>query len=307
MFVDVLEAYLRRAGPGDPGPAAVLDELTAPPRVAVTGLPGTGRRTAAAALRRAGLRVVAPAEAEAVLRVVAETVRPEDLVALPGCALLVLTKADLCGGGPDGPLAVAGRRAAALRARTGVPTVPLAAPPAAADVDGALLAALRMLAAEPADLRSADAFRACPHPLPAAARDRLLAALDPYGIETAVRAVADGADAAGLAARLRAASNVDAVAAAVRVPIRYRRTRAALARLRARAAGTADERLAAFLTGDEVVAAVAAEAAAVLAQHGLEPRPDPVHWRRYGRGPVGALHRACAADLCRAALRAVRR
>jgi len=119
--------------------------------------------------------------------------------------------------------------------------------------------------------------------------------------------VVNDADAAGLAARLRAASNVDAVAAAVRVPIRYRRTRAALARLRARAAGTADERLAAFLTGDEVVAAVAAEAAAVLAQHGLEPRPDPVHWRRYGRGPVGALHRACAADLCRAALRAVRR
>ncbi len=36
---------------------------------------------------------------------------------------------------------------------------------------------------------------------------------------------------------------------------------------------------------------------------GMAVSKDLVHWTRYGDGPVNALHRSCAADICRGSLR----
>jgi hypothetical protein len=69
-----------------------------------------------------------------------------------------------------------------------------------------------------------------------------------------------------------------------------------------------DQRLSAFLTADGTVAAVMAAAVQVVGAAGLEVDQSShleraVHWRRYSRGPVNALHRRCAADICRGSLR----
>jgi hypothetical protein len=82
-----------------------------------------------------------------------------------------------------------------------------------------------------------------------------------------------------------------------------------LADLRALAAGTDDERLWQFLAADATVAAQSSAALDVLgaagwAVVGLEEGLEPaVHWTRYARGPLDALHRACAADVVRGSLR----
>jgi hypothetical protein len=80
----------------------------------------------------------------------------------------VLNKADLAGFAAGGPIAVADRRAAEYQALTGVPTVPTVGLLAAATLDDELIAALRLLTAEPADLTSTDGFcrptTGCPAP-----------------------------------------------------------------------------------------------------------------------------------------------
>jgi hypothetical protein len=94
--------------------------------------------------------------------------------------------------------------------------------------------------------------------------------------------------------------------------VRYRRVRAAIAELEALAVQSGDSRIAEFLAADDTVIAVMAAAVAVVEGTGLvvdpEDRPRAhlrraVHWRRYSRGPVNALHRSCGADISRGSLR----
>ena len=146
-------------------------------------------------------------------------------------------------------------------------------------------------------------------------RRRLLDTLDRFGIAHAVKAIGEGADAAALPPLLRRLSLLDRVVAhldAAGAPVRYRRVRAAIAELQALAAQSGDERLADFLSTDDTVMAVMAaavevvEAAGVLVDRGDDRTAHlrrAVHWQRYGRGPVDALHRSCAADICRGSLR----
>jgi hypothetical protein len=270
------------------------------------------------ALASAGVAVT-PDDCAADLRVVviAEALKPEDRAMLRADppTVAVLNKADLTGFGAAGPLALAHRRAAAYRASTGVPTVPMIALLAAADLDGELMAALHTLVRQPADLTSTDAFVTAPHPLPREVRERLLGALDRFGIAHAVLALDRGASAASLPNHLRRLSRLDRVVECVHAagaPLRYQRLRSAVSELRALAAQSGDSRLAGLLVHDDAVLAVmtaavdVVEAAGVSVDRGDDPTAHlrrAVHWRRYGSGPVDALHRACAADISRGSLR----
>jgi hypothetical protein len=177
------------------------------------------------------------------------------------------------------------------------------------------MSALRVLVTEPADLTSTDAFARTGHPLRPELRRRLLAALDRFGIARAVLALGEGADDATVSTVLRRASQVDRVVEhieAAGAPVRYRRVRSTITELHSLAVQSGDERLARFLSTDETVLAVMAAAVDVVEAAGV--RVDrgegaaahlrrAVHWRRYSRGPVGALHRSCGADIARGSLR----
>jgi hypothetical protein len=315
----------------------IIRRIAAPLRVAVRGRDGVGRGTVAAALAAAGVTVtpdVGAADVQVV--VIAEALKPEDRVMLrvDPPTLMVLNKADLTGFVAGGPLALAHRRAADYRALTGVPTVPMVALLATADLDGELISALHTLVRQPADLTSTDAFVQSEHPLSQEVRRRLLGTLDRFGTAHAVVAIGDRArvgvpparraggerdrpraDAAALPTLLRRLSQVDRVVAqldATGAPVRYRRVRAAMAELQALATQSGDERLTEFLSTDETVLAVMSAAVDVVEADGVVvDRGDDaashlrraIHWRRYSRGPVDALHRSCGADICRGSLR----
>jgi hypothetical protein len=207
-----------------------------------------------------------------------------------GPTLTVLNKADLTGLGGRGPLALAHRRAAGCRALTGVPTVPMVALPATADLDDELASALRALVRQPADLTSTDEFVPAEHPLPRKVRRRLLDPLDRFGIAHAVLAIGEAADA----------------------PVRYRRLRSTIAELHTLAVQSGDNRPTEFLSADDTVLAVrtapvdVVEAAGVRIDSGGDPGSHlrgAAHWRRYGRGPVDAFHLSCATDITRGSLR----
>jgi hypothetical protein len=296
----------------------VIARLTAPLTVEVLGRAGVGRRTVAAALRDAGVTVVDGRGADMAVLVIAEALKPEDAAALAAArvpVLTVLNKADLSGAAGGGPMARAQVLAAECRARTGVPTVPLIGLLAGAAPDTELVAALDVLVHHPADLRSTDAFLDCGHQLGRAVRERMLACLDRFGIAHAVLALGRGADREALRGMLRRLSGIDGVLAAidqVAAPLRYRRVRCALAELRALAVCSGDERLSDFLAADDTVLAVMAAAVDVVSAAGItvDPADDraahlrrAVQWRRYGGGPVGALHHECAADICRGSMR----
>ncbi|KUI30804.1 hypothetical protein AU195_05320 [Mycobacterium sp. IS-1496] len=312
IFVDVLTRFAQEYG--DTAVSAVAARARAPLRVAVSGRAGVGRSTLIRALAGEGRRIAraddGPGSADIAVVVVAEAVKPEDVSSVAAWrdagvpVLVVPNKADLAGPIPSGPL---------RRLLAGVPVEPAVALLADVGLDAAELSALRTLAAHPADLRSADAFLDGAHPLPRDVRLRLLRALDRRGIAYGVRALRDGADPRDLPARWRELSGIDRVLGRIdtlAAPVRYRRVRAALADLQGRAAG--DERVAQFLTGDDVVLAVMTAAVDVVQAAGLEVDrgDDPVahlrravRWRGYSRGPVGPLHRACGADICRGSLR----
>lgn len=278
-----------------------------------------GRGTVAAALAASGMTVTADATAADVhVLVIAEALKPEDrarLAAADRPMLTVLNKADLAGLGDGGPLTRAHRRAADYRALTGVPTVPMVALLATADLDEELMSALRVLVTEPADLTSTDAFVGSSHSLRPELRRRLLATLDRFGIARAVLALAEGADGATVSAVARQASQLDRVVEhieAAGASVRYLRVRSAITELRSLAVQSDDDRLMQFLSTDETVLAVMAAAVDVVEAAGVEvDRGDDaaahlrraVHWRRYSRGPVGALHRSCGADIARGSLR----
>jgi hypothetical protein len=317
IFVDALARFAEQHH--NPRLTPIIRHIAAPLCVAVLGRDGVGRGTVAAALAASGMTVTADATAAVVhVLVIAEALKPEDrarLAAADRPMLTVLNKADLAGLGDGGPLTRAHRRAADYRALTGVPTVPMVALLATADLDEELMSALRVLVTEPADLTSTDAFVGSSHSLRPELRRRLLATLDRFGIARAVLALAEGADGATVSAVARQASQLDRVVEhieAAGASVRYRRVRSTITELRSLAVQSDDDRLMQFLSTDETVLAVMAAAVDVVEAAGVEvDRGDDaaahlrraVHWRRYSRGPVGALHRSCGADIARGSLR----
>ena len=292
---------------GEPGLARIAAGLRSPLRVTVTGRPGAGRRTVAEALRAAGVTVVDGTETpDVVVYVFVETLTPEDRAALenaPRPCVAVLNKADLTGFAEPGPMAAASARCRALQHRTGVPTVALAAPLAAAGavLDGEVFDAVCVLAAG-----------GLPAPAP---RQCLASGLGLFGTAEAVLAVRSGADRAAVLAALRGASGIDAVLTEIdraAAPVRYRRMAAAMRALTAAAAGRRGAEVARVLSGDALVLARMAVAAEVVRAAGMPVDLDggrddhlrrAIGWQNYAGGPVSALHRRCGIDLSRGCLR----
>lgn len=291
--------------------------VAAPIRIAVHGRPGVGAATVRAALAGAGLHVVAD-DAEVDVLVVAEVAKPEDLTKAYDMA--VLNKADLTGFGPGGPLAAAQRRCLGVTALLGVPTEPIVALLAVAALnpavlDDALVDALRVLVDEPADLRSPDQFVACAHRLPREVRQRLVSALDLFGIAHGVVVLRQDrrAGAPELRAELRRVSRIDEVVASITSAVAeagYRRVLTVVDELQGPA--ITDAQIAAFLAADDTVLARMAAAVDVVEAAGLrvDPADDAaahlrraVHWRQRADAPLRALHRDCAADIARGSLR----
>lgn len=294
--------------------------LRAPMAVTVEGRPGVGRDAVARALAASDLRVVRTGGDVRVV-VIAESMKPEDRQVPAGGSpvVVVLNKADLSGRVPGGPLAAAARTAADISVSTGLPVVPMVAHLATVELDDELVTALHTLAENPADMTSGDAFVSSGHPLSTDVRQRLLRRLDRFGLAHAVLRTAEGADAAALTGSLRELSRLGQVVARladVAAEVTYRRVREVLRDLHRAAAESDDDELWEFLADDEVVIAVMACAVGVMEAAGLEvdPRDDAdthlsraVHWRRYAEGPLGPLHRRCAADISRGSLRLLSR
>ena len=289
MFTDRLARFATEVD--DPAVDAIAARVAAGVTVTVHGRAGVGRGAVARALAAAG--VVTARDGDVDVHVVAEVVKPEDELAITASGrpkLVVLNKADLITG--------ARARCARYRTLTGVPTVPMVAHLVDVQVDDELLTALQTLSAAPSQ--------------------RLLEALDAYGIAHALPAVRAGADAAAVRRVLRMRSGVDGVVAAhapMLAEARYQRVRQGRAALEAIAA-TGDQRLAAFLRDDYTVIACMAAAVDVVQAAGVavDPSDDPgahvrraAHWHRYRCGPVNAVHRACGADIARGSLRLWRR
>ncbi|WP_235568542.1 hypothetical protein [Mycobacterium sp. Root135] len=306
---------------GDPRVKRIADRIGRPVRVAVLGREGVGRRHVATALRRRGVAVSASSDGDVCVLVVAEAVKDEDLDMVRSDrrpALVVLTKADLAGTGAGGPMAVARRRAVGIHRQVGIPAVVAVGLLAAlepADLDDALVAALRHFVTEPPNLTSVDAFVDDPHPVERDVRIRLLARLDRFGIAHAVLALADGCDPERLSTHLAGVGNVDEVLSAldaVAAPTRYRRLRGAVVQLQCLAAKLDHAALLELLASDVAAMATMTAAVDVVTAAGLSvDRGDTaaahldraLAWRRYGRGPVNALHRQCSADIVRGSLR----
>lgn len=308
--------------------AELAREVGAPLRVAVRGLPGVGSSTVTAALAALHRFEIVGSAPDITVRVIAEVVKPEDVSAIEqahGPVLVVLTKADLCGFGPGGPVETARRRCVRLATVTGAMTEPMVGLVARAALDpdlldAALLEALQVLAVTPADLRTAQTFTSGPHPVPAAQRRRLVEVLDLFGIAHAVIALR-GAPAAGsdaVRAVLRQVSGVDEIVARLETlgaEVRYRRLSALLADWDLCA--VTDTRVAEALLSDDVVFARMAAALEVMAAAGqsdgvvevgaAEPRAAvlqrALRWRRHTAGPWTAMHRQCAVDISRGTLR----
>jgi hypothetical protein len=295
----------------DPRVATVADRVAAPLRVAVCGgRRGVGRRTVAHALGCAGVTTTQQRDADVVVYVVAEVVKPEDTAAVAALGqpvLVVSNKADLPGSA----------EVAAMAARIGAPVEPMAGLLAVAALDdrldATLWAALGVLAAEPADISSVDGFVTASHRVPHRVWLRLCDTLDLPALNQMVGAIRRGRSVSQVAALLRELSGVDTVTgrlSAVGAPVRYQRLLDAVAQLEALA--VSDGRIGDFLRCDDTVLARMTAAVAAVEAAGLtvEPADDPagqlrraVRWRRYSRGPVAALHRACGTDIARGSLR----
>jgi hypothetical protein len=341
-FADELARFA--AGRADPRVTAIADRAAAPLRVVVRGRPGVGRRTVARALDRAGIASGISATTGAstsacgddvVVYVTAEVVKPEDTDAIAAAGrpvLAVLNKADLAGSlsgrSGDGPIAAARMRCAEFSELVGAPMEPmigLLAVAALDDLDTALWAALRALAADPGGPSSLDGsfsgFLAADNPVPTDLRRRLLDALDLFGTALGIAALRQGRTPEQVRALLRRMSGVDAVLNKIAVfgaEVRYQRVLAAVAELEALAVSRDEiaESISGFLARDDTVVARMAAAVELAEAAGLEVDPvdldrddaaahlpRAVRWRRYIRGPVSDLHRACGMDIARGSLR----
>ncbi|MEU0497343.1 hypothetical protein [Mycobacterium sp. NPDC006124] len=320
-FIDELHGLARAAGRLHL--AAVVERLERPTSVVVTGRDGVGRGCVTTALRRRGIAVGdVEGGLDVCVVVIAEAVKAEDLSLIEEArrpVLVVLTKADLAGAGPAGPVEVARRRAAADARRLGVPVVPVVGLLAALGPTGAveddLVDALGRFVAEPPNLTGVDAFVGDPHSVDPDVRHRLLARLDRFGIAHAVLALQAGCDADRLVSQLARVANIDEVMTvlhAAAAPARYRRLRGAIAELHALASQFDDRALEELLIADvtamaamsaavDVVTAagVAVDAGDTVAAH----RRRAMRWGAYARGPVTALHRQCSTDIVRGSLR----
>jgi hypothetical protein len=246
--------------------------------------------------------------------------------------LAVLNKADLAGSlsgrSGNGPIAAARMRCAEFSELVGAPMEPmigLLAVAALDDLDTGLWAALRALAADPGGPGSLDGsfsgFLAADNPVPTDVRLRLLEALDLFGTALGIAAVRQGRTPAQVRALLRRMSGVDAVLNKIAVfgaKARYQRVLVAVAELEALAVsrdGIADS-ISGFLSRDNTVVARMAAAVDLAEAAGLDVDPvdldradaaahlpRAVRWRRYSRGPVSDLHRACGVDIARGSLR----
>lgn len=315
IFADELGRFA--AGHADPRVRAIAQRCAAPLRVAVRGRRGVGRGTVARALDLAGDAYgisVTTGAVDVVVYVIAEAVKPEDVDAVAGAGspvVAVLNKADLA--------RLSGRADdARLAALIGAPMVSMSAllaVAAAYGLDAALWAALRALAADPGGATCLDGsfagFLAADIPVAPDVRQRLLETLDLFGTALGIAAARRGGTPAQVRTLLRRVSGVDAVVNRISVAgaeARYRRVLLAVAELEALAVG--DEGVHRFLSCDDTVLARMAAAVDVAAAAGLDPGADSVaqlpravRWQRYGRGPVGELHRACGADIARGSLR----
>jgi hypothetical protein len=152
--------------------------------------------------------------------------------------------------------------------------------------------------------------------LPREVRLRLCDTLGLYGIIHGVAAIRRGSPAAAVRARLRRLSGVDDVVARIAdlgAEVTYARISDAVAELEALAVGDGDGgRIGEFLSGDDVVVARMAAATNVIEAAGLAvdsfDAPSAhlrraAAWRRYSRGTVTGLHRACGRDIARGSLR----
>lgn len=314
IFVDELMGFAQEVA--DQRLLAVAQRTGVPLRVAVSGRPGVGRRTVTRALDRAGLAVTTDTRAaELHVHVVAEVVKPEDTGA--GATLAVLNKADLTtfASGAD-PVEAARAGCGRFAELLGAPVLPMSGLLAVAALDGldpVCSAALRALAADPDGLvcldRGFDGFLAARLTVPVAARRRLLAVLDLFGIALAVATLRRGAGPAGVRAVLRRVSGVDAVLERLVLAgarPRYRRVLDAVGDLEALA--VSDARVAAFLARDATVVARMAAALDAVRADELELGPSAplqraAHWQRRRRTVTNELHRACAADIARGSLR----
>lgn len=243
------------------------------------------------ALRNAGATVVSVDGGPDVgVHVFVETLNADDLAALASAArptVAVLNKADLTGFRGGGPMAAAAGRCRQLERAHAVPVRPLSALLAVAGtepgvLDDAMLEGLRLLTGGDADL-------------PEALRRRMAAELDLFGTACAVSALRSGAGRDGVARVLRSASGLTEVCAAIdgaAAPVHYSRL----------PDGTDDGTVLARMT-----AAVSVLAAAGAPDPCAQAREDQlrraIHWERYARGPVSTLHRACAHDVARGAMR----
>ncbi|WP_039890436.1 hypothetical protein [Mycobacterium xenopi] len=318
IFVDELARFADEAG--EPRLTAMAQRIAAPLRVAVDGRRGVGRRTVARALAGAGIELAASAAADVSVRVVAEVVKPEDRDAVAAArqpVLVVLNKADLLGSAGGGRLAAARSHCARLSALAGATVEPMVGLLAVTAVHGlvrdSLWAAVQLLAAHPADLRSAEAFLASAHPVPRAERQRLVGTLDLFGLRLAVAAARRRSSPPQVHALLRGASCVDTVVkriGAAGAEVRYRRVLDVFDELQAMAVG--DQRIGDFLRRDDTVLARMAAAIDVIEAAGLHVEPGDdraaqlrraVKWQRHSRRPGPGLHRRCAADIARGSLR----
>jgi hypothetical protein len=328
IFVDELERFATQVA--DSRCAAITDRLAAPLRVAVCGRRGVGRSTVAHVLTCAGdlhgrITVTASPDADVDVYVISEVVKPEDRDAIAAAGrpvVAVLNKADLIATSQPGlhlhgPTSAARTRCARLSTRTGLPIEPVVGVLAVAALDdvmdGAMWAALQVLAARPADLSSPDSFLAGGHPVAAELRRRLLDTLDVFGVEQALAAIRRGATRDQTRAVLRRLSCIDDVLdkiGSVGAQVHYRRLLDAVADLETVA--VTDRRVGEFLSRDDTVIARMTAAVDVVEAAGMKvDRCDSGDAnlrlargrQRYSRGPVAGLHRACGADIVRGSLR----
>lgn len=311
LFVD--ELIQLAAEIRDPRLSAIAADTAVPLRVVVGGRRGVGRRTVAAALTAAGVSVAARpgTVADVFVYAVAEAAKPEDAQEVAAVSasrrpvLVVLNKTDL-----PGRCDVADTVAA-----TGAPVEPMSALFALAALDqrldDGLWAALRRLAAHPADLSSAEHFVSGSHPVSRQVRERLCDTLDLSGIGRVLEPARRGDTVAQARRLLRRLSGVDAVVAhlaTLGAGVHHRRMTEAVTRLEALSVGREFAgRVDAFLTADTTLAARTAAAVAVVAPQGGPGEPAlrrARRWDAYRDAPIGATQRACAADIARGSLRA---